>query len=166
MTQQLKGTDQLMKFLDQLPDKVQNNVARNGMRAGAVVLRDILRQKLPVRKGFLKKSVRITTKAKQRGVVRAAVTVGGGKAWYAGIYEFGAKPHRIAAEGKALVIEDGVLRKSAQSPGFAGKGTIRACADESIKPASDAVVDRVRSLLRDKHGLDVPAQEDEGGDGS
>lgn len=158
--QRLKGTDQLVKFLDQLPDKVQNNVSRNGMRAAAVVLRNILRMRLPTRTGRLKKSARISTRS-SRGVASARVILGGGEAWYAGIVEWGAKGHAVEADGKALIIEDGVLRKSAQTPGFAGKGYFRSSADEAIAPSTEAAVERIRSLLRTKHGLDVPAPADE-----
>lgn len=165
MSNQLKGARELQAFLDQLPAKVEANVARNGMRAGAVALRTVLRDKIPQRSGKLKKSVRISTRSR-RGTVSATVKVGGGPAWYASIVEFGAKGHPITPEkGKAIFIEDGVFRASAQHPGFSGKGYFRAAVDEGTAPASAAVVDRIRTLLRDKHGLDVPAPEDEGDEG-
>ena len=154
----------MMKVMDQLSEKVQRNLARNGMRAGAVVLRTILREKLPERSGDLKRSARVGTRVKN-GVVSASVKLGGEKAWYAGIVEFGAKPHAVVAEGKALVVEDGVLRKSASIGGFAGKGYFRAAADEAAAPAADAAVERMRTLLREKHGLDVPAPPDDPDEG-
>lgn len=161
MAEALKGAKELMAFLDQLPAKVEANVSRNGLRAGAAVMNRILKDKMPVKSGRLKKSARISTRSR-RGQVSAKIVVGGGGAWYASIVEFGAKAHPIQPEkGKAIFIEDGVFRASAQHPGFSGKGYFRAAVDEGTGPASAAVVDRIRALLRDKHGLDIPAPEDD-----
>lgn len=159
MSSQLKGARELQSFLDQLPAKIEANVARAGLRAGVAVLRKRVKDNIPEKTGKLKKSARVSTRSR-RGQVSAKLTVGGGAAWYAGIVEFGQKAHGLQAEkAKALPVADGVFRASAQHPGSSGKGYFRAAVDEAQALASQTVVDTIRSRLRDKHGLDIPEPE-------
>lgn len=84
---QIRGGRELQEFLSQLPAKMEANVVRGGLRAGAKVLQTEVKENVPVRLGKLKKSIRISGRVK-RGVVSASLKVGNKEAWYGHIVEF------------------------------------------------------------------------------
>ncbi len=90
----LKGGKELQQLLDQLPAKIEANILRGGLRAGAKVLLNAVKESAPVDEGDLAASARISTSIR-RGQVRVFVKVGNEKAWYAHIVEFGAAPHSV-----------------------------------------------------------------------
>lgn len=97
-TRSVKGLAQLQKFLDQLPPKLERNVMRGALRAGATVIRNLARTNIHSISGELARSLRVTTFAKQ-GRVFARVVAGGRKAniqnrpiWV----EYGTRAHLIS----------------------------------------------------------------------
>ena len=85
-------TKKLIETLQKFPKNIQKNVMVGAVRAGANVIRDEARRKVPIKTGTLKKSiVSIQRKAKQ-GEIKFSVTPSkGGKnsGWYAHFVEFG-----------------------------------------------------------------------------
>lgn len=83
----------LLESLKQFPINIQKNVIVGATRAGANVIRDEAKNKVPVRTGNLKKSIgTIRRKSKDRNIVWFSVTPRrGGKndGWYAHFLEFG-----------------------------------------------------------------------------
>lgn len=114
----VKGLSELQAFLDALPAKMEQNVMRGAMRAGAMPIRDEARRTAPIaapstrnRKeynaylGALRDSIRVSVKARG-GRVTASVKAGG-KAkggvvvYWAGWAEYGTRPHFISVRDEA-----------------------------------------------------------------
>ena len=141
----ITGGKELAQFLQQLPVKLEKNIMRGALRAGAKVILDEARINVPVQYGELKKSLRVSTNVK-RGRVEAKVKAGskkkskGGKikGWYAAIVEFGAAPHIIKGKnGKLLKFtgRDGNKVEIAEvwHPGFTARAYMRPALDNKAK---------------------------------
>lgn len=154
----IAGGKQLDDLLKTLAPKLEQNVLRSALRAGAVVYRNKARQNVPIVEGALKKSIRVTTNTR-RGVVRAAVKAGGAVAPHALQVEYGTRPHKIkAAEGHALKFGEHVVAEI-DHPGAEPAPYMRPAADEGHDEAIAAVVAKIRQRLT-VEGLNVPAPED------
>lgn len=102
----VKGLSDLQKFLDQLPPKIERNVLRGALRAGARVIMAEAKRLVPVRMGDLRDSLRVTTRARG-GKVTATVNAGGktkrgADVFYAHMVEFGTRQHFIALPEEAM----------------------------------------------------------------
>ncbi|MBK7493596.1 MAG: HK97 gp10 family phage protein [Nitrosomonas sp.] len=116
----VKGLDELQSFLDQLPAKVEANIMRAALRAGAKPILAAAKANVPVgepsRKGAelykhysgaLRDSIRVSARIDRReGKVTASIKAGGkvGKTganvFYAHMVEFGTRPHSLSKNGK------------------------------------------------------------------
>lgn len=97
----LKGGPELMQFLDQLPPKLEKNVLRGALRAGANVIRDEARANVPVKSGKLRRAIKTDT-VTDGGLIKARVKLRGPH-WFIGPFlEFGVAPHFIAAGDSGL----------------------------------------------------------------
>jgi len=112
----VKGLSDLNKFLQQLPAKMEQNVLRGALRAGANVIKDEAKRLAPVsapnsrnkkrygfRAGTLRDSIRVSARVKN-GRVTASVYAGGqtksgAEVYYASWVEFGTAAHAIVAKG-------------------------------------------------------------------
>lgn len=151
-----KGGAELQRALNELPVKLERNVMRSALRAGAVVLRNEARKNVPEETGALKKSIKVSTRAR-KGVVTATLKAGDEKAFYAHMLEYGTAPHDIAPKSKkALTLEDGGVVKHAKHPGIAPRPFMRPALDEKTDEAVQAVTDKIRTTLATKHGINVP----------
>jgi HK97 gp10 family phage protein len=151
----ISGGRELDQLLQTLPAKIERNIMRAALRAGAATILPEVKQRIPVATGALRDSARITTKFK-KGQVSASVKVGNFVAWYAHLVEFGTQPHTItAAPGSALNV-NGTVTKSVEHPGVTGRPFMRPAADAKFAEAIQAVERKVRERLT-KQGLDVPA---------
>lgn len=151
----VQGGRELDELLKTLAPKLQRNVSRAALRAGAVVFRDEIRRTAPTDSGALKKSVRVTSRARGNNV-SASAKVGNSVAWYAHLVEFGTRPHVIKAKpGKSMNVA-GQPRKEVNHPGIVGKPFIRPAADTKFPEAVRAVVAKYRERLTNQ-GLNTPA---------
>jgi HK97 gp10 family phage protein len=173
---QVKGLAALQAALDQLPAKVEANIMRGAMRAGAKVIQAEAKRLVPVSppnaenvrlyggyEGLLRDSIRVRIKLR-RGTVTASVRAGGGKvkgtgdAYYARWVEYGTKAHSItAATAGALAIKGGRPVHTVAHPGAQPKPYLRPALDGKARDAVEAVAAYIRQRLALKHGLDVPA---------
>lgn len=151
----ISGGRELDDLLQTLAPKMHKNINRAGLRAGAAVFREEVRQNVPVSSGALKKSVRITTRAKG-GKVSASVKIGNAKAWYAHLVEFGTRPHKIMAKPRSGLDINGTVRREVDHPGSPGKPFVRPAVDAKFPEAVKAVEKKIRELLN-KQGLNTPA---------
>lgn len=157
----IKGGKELDAFLKALPAKVEQNILRSALRAGANEFRAEVKQNLQandsVDSGELLKSVRVSVRAR-RGVVTASVKAGNKAAWYWRLVEFGTKPHKIEAKnGKALNI-GGSFPRSVMHPGAKPKPFARPAFDSKASAAIVAVGNQIRKRLT-KEGINAPAPE-------
>lgn len=59
MSTRIDGLSDLITSLNGLTDKVQKNIVRAGVRRGAAVIRDAIKEKAPVLTGKTKKSIKV-----------------------------------------------------------------------------------------------------------
>lgn len=156
----VNGFADLQKFLDQLPAKIETNVIRGALRAGAKSILEAAKQNVPVGEpnrenvrlyggyaGALRDSIRISGRInKKKGNVTVSVKAGGksnktgADVFYAHMVEFGTKPH---------IIGDGV------HPGVMPKPFMRPALDTEANTAVLAVGEYIKRRLSVKNGLDT-----------
>lgn len=119
----VKGLSELQKFLDALPAKMEANVMRAALRAGAKVIEEAAKSNVPVSSGRLRDSIKVSTRSR-RGQVTASITAGGKatrkfvtqgpdgsvkvsyeNAYYAAWVEYGTAAHKIGVKyAKSLIL--------------------------------------------------------------
>lgn len=153
----ITGLDELQKLLNTLPAKMEANILRGALRAGAKPILEMAMDNAPVGepsetnkrkygvyKGALRDSLRISARIDRRnGNVTASVKAGGksrktgANVFYAHIVEYtGAAPH-------------------GNHPGIVARPFMRTALDARSGDAVVAVGEYIRKRLDTKHGLDV-----------
>lgn len=153
--QNIGGGAALDDLLKTLPVKLETNIMRSALRAGARVYLDEVKQNIPVKQGFLRQSARITTRKGKDGRVSASVKVGNALAFYANMVEFGTRPHEIKAKPGSALNVNGTQVKTVQHPGIAPHPFMRPAADAKFTEAVAAVQAQIRKRLA-KEGLNAP----------
>lgn len=155
----LKGGPELQKLLDTLPVRLERNILRAGLRAGATIVRDAARNNINNDTGALAKSVRVSTRAKG-GVVSATVKAGNAAAPYAGMVEFGTSPHLLNKganqKSKVLNIAGKLISGKIEHPGAKPAPFLRPAIDQNQAEVIQAVGNRIRDRLK-KEGLSEPS---------
>lgn len=155
--QGIQGLAELQKVLDELPRKLEVNVLRGGMRAGARVIAEQARANAPVDTGKLRASMRVSSKKTRNGGVAGVAKMGGRGAWYAPMVEFGARPHDIP-------VGDGEAQKIWAHPGAPKSGFLRRALDSEQQRARDEAAAYMRQRLASemaKRGMPAPEFTDE-----
>ena len=166
MTVQVKGLAELNKYLQQLPAKVEANVLRGALAAGARVVAAQARVNVPVDTGALRSSIRVGSSIDRRvGKVVAYVRAGSrGKtkskgavsAYYVHMIEYGVRAHEISVKtGKRGLFFGGVVRKKVMHPGFGARPFLRPAMDTRARDAVVAAGNHMKRRLATKHGIDT-----------
>lgn len=147
----IDGLDDLMRQLDELPIKVERNVAGGAVRAGAMVLRDAARANVHSVMGALRKSIRVSTRARS-GEVRASIYAGGkatktGQDFYALSVEFGTHPHDIKPKNRKSLFFAGLMREVVRHPGARKKPFMRPALDAHWRDAVERAAEYIRDRL-------------------
>lgn len=161
----IKGLKELLPELEKLPAKIEANVMRSAMRAGAQVLEEEVLRNIPVATGALRDSVRVSTRSR-RGVISARVRAGSQEAWYWRFVEFGTAAHQIKPKTRSSLFLAGVMREVVQHPGARPRPFMRPALDAKAVTAIEAVRERVRqklasTKLSSQFGTQAPAGGDE-----
>ncbi|ATQ75087.1 hypothetical protein CR152_11555 [Massilia violaceinigra] len=151
----IRGGRELSALLSTLPAKLEKNVMRSALRAGAVVIREEAKANVPVDQGLLKKSIRVSTGAK-RGVLTATVKAGGRMAPHAHLVEYGTRPHKIEPTNAEALSISGTPFRSVEHPGARPQPFMRPALDATAPQAIEAVAAQVRKRLT-AAGINVPA---------
>lgn len=178
------GGRELEQLLQTLPVKMEKNIMRSALRAGGAVLRDKARQFVPQEDGDLLRSIRITSRVR-KGQVQIGVKAGNAQVYYAGMVEYGTRPHYVAVsdidrgpgrgrgrrgtEGRretlasirtvnkrVLQIGANFVGPSVHHPGSRAHPFMRPAVDAGFRPAVAAVQTQIRKLLN-KNGIRTPA---------
>lgn len=156
------GMAELGKALEQLPIKLERNVMRGAMRAGAKVQLAKAEQEVPVEAdgphpGALRDSLRIRTSSRG-GVVKAIVTAGGKRAFWARWVEFGTAAHFIKPKDRKSLFFAGLAREVIHHPGAKKKPFMRVAMDSTVGAVLAAVGEYIRRRLT-KEGIETPGPE-------
>jgi hypothetical protein len=142
----VKGLSDLQKFIDTLPAKMEKNVMRGAVRAGANIIKAEAIATCPVGTARVTAYIRAGGKVKKTGAI----------VWYAHLIEYtGAVAHIIKAKaGKVLSIGGG-LYKSVTHPGMQARPFLRPALDSQATRAVTAAGKYVKQRLETKHGIDT-----------
>lgn len=169
------GGQELAKLLQTLPVKLEKNIMRAALAAGARVIAQEAKANAPVGKpsnvaaekygaypGALRDSVRVTSRFTRDGKATASVKAGGkakkgAKVFYAHMVEFGTGQHLIRPRAKkALQMGGQIVRGEVMHPGVRPRPFMRPAADGKLAEATAAVTNYIRARLKTE-GVDVPA---------
>ena len=142
----VSGLSELDKLLKELPAKIEGNIMRGAMRAGAKVMEARAKELVPVKSGQLRDSIKVSTKSR-RGRVSATVRAGGKKAFYAHMVEFGTARHFIKPRKRKSLFFAGMAREVVDHPGTSTKPFMRPALDNSQREAVDAAAAYIRARL-------------------
>lgn len=181
----VRGLSQLKAFLDALPVKLERNIMRSALRAGARVVLPVARANIRSRDGALAASLKAGSSSKG-GQVRGYVRT---RLFYARMVEYGTRAHYIKINASArptrmtrrgvrafsigtinkmvnrgsLVIGGAFVGESVSHPGAARRPFLRPALDTQAGAALMAVGEQIKKRLT-KEGLDVSGVELEGDD--
>lgn len=148
------GGAELQKFLLTLPAKVEQNVMRGTLRAGAKPIQGEARQNANKDTGQMAKGLKISTRAKG-GLVTASLKATGKHRSLAHWQEFGTNPHIIKAPPGGALNINGVFVKEVQHPGTAPKPFMRPALDSKAGAAVNASANYMKNRLATKHGINT-----------
>lgn len=173
-TVHIHGLAELQRTLDQLPAKIEANILRGALRAGANVIADEARRLVPVKTGQLKESIRVSVRPFPGGKLVATVKAGGrfkvyasgkaikdaayrtGKAgggfdyhtpFYAHFVEFGTARHWIKPKSRKSLFIAGLLKELVDHPGARPKPFMRPAFDGKARAAIEAMAAYIRTRL-------------------
>lgn len=157
MNVNILGGKELAKALAELPVKIERNIMRAALRAGAAVIAAEARNNVPVDSAELKSTIRTSSNSK-RGMVEANAVVGRRKkGWYATFVEFGTAPHVITAGKNKPMLSfrdrNGIWRRvfEVHHTGAVAKPFMRPAFDNKSDEAVKVVVDKIRERLTDQN---------------
>lgn len=129
MSTEIKGLEQLISKLNNLPEKLEKKVIRAAVRKGAILVRDKAREKAPVKTGTLKKSIKIRSNKVANGIISFKIGPTNDKkkgtdVFYGRFIEFGTSK-------------------------MAAKPFMRPALDESETEVLNVVIDNIKSKLEE-----------------
>lgn len=155
----VKGLRELQSFLDSVSPKIERNIIRGALRAGAKVIMQEAKANVPIKSGTLRDSIRLSVRARG-GAVTASVKAGGktktgGDAYYANMVEFGTAAHTITAKNRKVLSFGGRLFQSVEHPGARPHPFMRPAFDSKSQEAVLQVGNYIKQRLATKQGLDT-----------
>lgn len=142
----ISGLKELDAALQDLPAKIEKNVLRGAMRAGAKVMLDAARQQVPVKTGALRDSLTLKS-GYQRGRVTGTVRAGNSKAYYAHMVELGTARHFIKPKTARSLFIAGLFRDVVDHPGARARPFMRPAFDSSSAAAIEAMAEYLRERI-------------------
>lgn len=126
---EIKGLEQLISKLNNLPEKLEKKVIRAAVRKGAILVRNKAREKVPVKTGTLKKSIKIRSNRVANGIISFKIGPTNDKkkgtdVFYGRFIEFGTSK-------------------------MAAKPFMRPALDESETEVLNVVIDNIKSKLEE-----------------
>ena len=151
----LKGGEELQAFLNSLAPKIEQNILRSALRAGAKVIAEEAKNNVPVKSGALRDSIKIGTNTR-KGRVTATVKAGSKKAWYYRFVEFGTAAHEIKPKNAKSLFFAGMFGELIKHPGTRPKAFMRPALDSKSGEAINAIGAAISKRLT-KQGIEQNA---------
>jgi len=152
----LTGVEAEVQKLRDFPAKVEANVLRGAVRAGAVVMKNAVAPLVPRVTGALAGTLRVTTSVR-KGVALAGVKLGNRRrgVFYAAMVLGGTKPHEIAARSQGGFLSfGGLVRRVVRHPGAKAQPILdqanASAGDKAVQAAFDYADTRTRQLVADQ----------------
>jgi HK97 gp10 family phage protein len=156
------GLGELLAALEQFPVKLETNILRGALRAGAKPMAQVARDTAPAETGgkhpgALRQSVRISSRV-TAGVVRATVKVGDKIAFYARFVAGGTRPHLERPAGKKSLFFAGISRDVVHHPGAKPNDWMLRTLKDTAQRSLEAVAAYATKRFT-KEGINVPGPE-------
>ena len=150
----VRGLQELQKFLDELPPKLERNVMRGALRAGMNTVKPVAQAKVHSVSGLLAAGLKVTTRARG-GRVTASLKATGKHAFLAKWVEFGTSAHNVAAKLGGWLSFMNIFRKVIRHPGAKPRPFMRPALDAQAQTAVIAAAEYMKNRLATKEGLDT-----------
>lgn len=150
----VKGLAELQKFLNTVPARVEKNILRGALRAGAKPVHAEVETNIWTDTGEMRSGLKISTSAKG-GTVIAKVKVTGKHAFVAPWLEFGVAAHTITAKDGGWMFFGGIFAKSINHHGIQPRPVFRTAMDSQATAAVVAAAEYSKKRLATKHGIDT-----------
>jgi HK97 gp10 family phage protein len=147
----VRGLAELDKLLQDLPVKIEKNLTRGAVRAGAMVILPAAQAGIHNVSGKLSASLKVTTSARGGRVVASVKT----RSPIAHLVEYGTRAHTITAKGRSGLSVGGLFFQSVQHPGARPHAFMRPALDANAEAAVIAAGEYLRDKLDSKYGLDT-----------
>ncbi|MGQ5524257.1 HK97-gp10 family putative phage morphogenesis protein [Chitinimonas sp. PSY-7] len=142
------------EVLKQLPARVEANILRGALRAGAEVIAEDARNRVVHVSGDLADSVRVSARVYRRAgkvvvSIKAGSQAGKGRknVYYANMVEFGTRRHEIKPKYRRSLFVAGVMRQLVRHPGAKAKPFMRPALDTKAQAALTVASDYLRARL-------------------
>lgn len=150
----IEGLADLQQLLDELPAKIEANVVRGGLRAGAKIVADEAKRLCPVGEavpkgetpGALRDSIHVSLRSK-KGRVQATIKAGGAKAFYAAMVEFGTARHWIKPKHRQSLFVAGLFKEAVDHPGATRKPFMRPAIDGKAQEAVEVMAEYLKNRI-------------------
>lgn len=155
----VKGLAELQALLDSLPLKIEVNVVRGALRAGAKIIADEAKRLCPVSApspanakrygataGALRDSIRVSMRS-HRGRIRATIKAGNKIAYYAHMVEYGTARHWIKPKNRKSLFIAGLFKEVVNHPGAEKHPFMRPAIDGKVEEAVQAVADYMKNRI-------------------
>jgi HK97 gp10 family phage protein len=149
----VKGLSDLQKQLSTLAPRLQANVMRSALRAGANVIKEEAKANVPVDSGLLRKGLKVSTRSR-RGVVTASVKATGKHSYIARWIEYGTAAHEIVSKNGKSLLFNGKFVDKVMHPGTSPKPFLRPALESKSSAAVVAVGLAIKKRLTTQ-GLNV-----------
>ncbi len=144
------GLSDLWSAMQDVPVKIEINILRGGLRAGAIQIQQEAKSLVHNVSGDLAASIRIATGAKN-GTVYSKVIAGRNKKpgdpFYAHMVEFGTAAHWIKPRYTKSLAFGGVMRDAVHHPGAQKKPFMRPAMDSKAQDGLQAMADYMTDRL-------------------
>ncbi|MHB8100371.1 MAG: HK97-gp10 family putative phage morphogenesis protein [Sulfuricurvum sp.] len=127
MSAEIKGIEELIKQLQDLPEKIEKRVVRAAVRQGANIIKDKAKDNVPVNEGDLKKSIKVKGVRGKPGTIAFVI-----------------RPTSSKKKGKSVFY--GRFQEFGTSK-MAAKPFMRPAYDEAGQDVIDKVVNTIKSKL-------------------
>lgn len=148
------GLSELQEFLNTLPAKVEQNILRGALRAGAAPILTDAKAGAAAASGLMRDGLKVSTKAKN-GTVITSIKAKGKHAFLAKFVEFGTAAHRIDPKKSSALSFGGSAVNHVDHPGQRAHAFMRPALDAQSGAAVVATGDYIKKRLATKEGIDT-----------
>ncbi len=154
MSEIISGLPELYRTMQELPVKVERNVARGGLRAGMNVVKPVAQAMARKASGVYAAGLKVGTRARA-GMVTSNLKPSGPHGYLGKWIEFGTRAHNIAAKKGGWLSFMSIFRKEVAHPGARPFPHMRPALDSQARAAVVAVAEYMKKRIETKHGLDT-----------
>lgn len=144
------GLREVALNLEGFAEKLQRKALAKALRASGRVIRDIARERVPVKSGRLRKSIRVTVVRRGNRVIARVVAgrhVKKDDPFYAWMVEGGTEGHEIRPKNRKSLFIAGLFREQIQHPGAKARPYLGPALEAGALAAVEAMRDALAAEI-------------------